>query len=128
MQQCHGCQRVQGSTAIKIRIDVYNDISRWLIAHDQVDEAEQIIADLEATVVEDPYVITESKEIQLAVEYEREYGVSWWDLLRGKTGQGKTSTVRRLILGAGTQAMQQPSEIKVSHLPTTRPHITCQPS
>lgn len=34
-------------------------------------------------------------------------------------GTGKTSTVRRLILGAGTQAMQQLSGIKVSHLPTT---------
>ena len=41
------------------------------------------------------------------VEFEREHGVSWWDLLRGKTGGAKTSTIRRLILGAGTQAMQQ---------------------
>ena len=41
------------------------------------------------------------------VDFEREHGVSWWDLLRGKTGGAKTSTIRRLILGAGTQAMQQ---------------------
>lgn len=69
--------------------------------------------------MEDPYVITESKEIQFAVEYEREHGVSWWDLLRGKTGQG-TSTIRRLVLGAGTQAMQQLSGINVTsyYLPT----------
>ena len=79
---------------------------RWLIAHGQVEEAEQIIADLEATTTDDAYVVTESKEIQWAVQYERENGVSWWDLLRGKSGNG-TSTIRRLLLGAGAQAMQQ---------------------
>lgn len=35
--------------------------ARWLIAHGEIEEAEQIIADLEGTVVEDPWVITESK-------------------------------------------------------------------
>ncbi|KAL9068627.1 MAG: hypothetical protein Q9161_006065 [Pseudevernia consocians] len=92
---------------------------RWLIAHGQVEEAEQIIADLEATTVDDAYVITESKEIQWAVQFERENGVSWWDLLRGKSGNG-TSTIRRLILGAGAQAMQQLAGINVTsyYLPT----------
>ncbi|CAD6570708.1 MAG: hypothetical protein ASARMPREDX12_003828 [Alectoria sarmentosa] len=92
---------------------------RWLIAHGHVEEAEQIIADLEATTVDDAYVVTESKEIQWAVQYELENGVSWWDLLRGKSGNG-TSTVRRLILGAGAQAMQQLAGINVTsyYLPT----------
>lgn len=85
---------------------------RWLIAHDQVEEAEHIIADLEAKSVDDAYVITESKEIQWAVEYEREHGVSWADLLRGRSGKG-TATVRRLLLGAGAQAMQQLAGINV---------------
>ena len=40
---------------------------RWLIAHGSIDEAEQIIADLESTTIDDPWVITESKEIQWAV-------------------------------------------------------------
>ncbi len=80
---------------------------RWLIAHGHIDEAEQIIADLEAKDVLDAYVVTESKEIQYAVEFEREHGVSWWDLLRGRTGSAGTCTIRRLILGAGAQAMQQ---------------------
>ena len=40
---------------------------RWLIAHGDVEQAEQIIADLEATTIDDPWVITESKEIQYAV-------------------------------------------------------------
>ena len=86
---------------------------RWLIAHDQIDEAEQIIADLEATAIDDAYVVTESKEIQWAVQYERENGVGWMDLLRGRSGKG-TSTIRRLILGAGAQAMQQLAGINVT--------------
>ncbi|MCJ1465579.1 hypothetical protein MMC07_004198 [Pseudocyphellaria aurata] len=93
---------------------------RWLMAHGKIDEAEKILADLEATTVDDPYVITESKEIQWAVEYEKSHAVSWWNLVRGKTGQAGTCTVRRLLLGAGTQAMQQLSGINVTsyYLPT----------
>ncbi|KAL9127022.1 MAG: hypothetical protein Q9175_007816 [Cornicularia normoerica] len=92
---------------------------RWLIAHGHVEAAEQIIADLEATTVDDAYVVTESKEIQWAVQYERENGVSWWNLLRGKSGNG-TSTIHRLLLGAGAQAMQQLAGINVTsyYLPT----------
>lgn len=92
---------------------------RWLIAHGQVKEAEHIIADLEAKSIDDAYVITESKEIQWAVQYEREHGVSWADLLRGRSGKG-TATIRRLLLGAGAQAMQQLAGINVTsyYLPT----------
>ena len=85
---------------------------RWLIAHDMVEPAEQILADLEAKDIYDPYVITESKEIQWAVEYERENGVGWLDLLRGRSKAG-TCTIRRLILGGGAQAMQQLAGINV---------------
>ncbi|KAL8869995.1 MAG: hypothetical protein Q9174_003856 [Haloplaca sp. 1 TL-2023] len=93
---------------------------RWLIAHGQVERAEQIIADLEATSVDDPWVVTESKEIQWAAQYERENTMKWMDLLKGKTGAGNTATIRRLILGAGTQAMQQLAGINVTsyYLPT----------
>lgn len=40
--------------------------------------------------------------------------------MRGRTGTAKTSTVRRLLLGAGTQAMQQLAGINVTsyYLPT----------
>ncbi|KAL8962994.1 MAG: hypothetical protein Q9193_000696 [Seirophora villosa] len=88
---------------------------RWLIAHGYIEQAEQIIADLEATTVDDPWVVTESKEIQWAANFERENGLSWMQLLKGKTGTGNTCTVRRLLLGAGTQAMQQLAGI-VSYL------------
>ena len=81
---------------------------RWLIAHEHEDEAFQILADLEDKDVNDPYILTEHKEIVYAVQYERKNAVGWMDLLRGRTGpQGGTCTLRRLFLGAGTQAMQQ---------------------
>jgi hypothetical protein len=78
------------------------------MAKGRVDEAEKILADLEGTDIHDPYVITESKDIQWAVQYEKDHAVSWGNLLRGRTGdQGGTHTIRRLILGMGSQAMQQ---------------------
>lgn len=94
---------------------------RWLIAHGRVEEADKILADLEATDVDDPYIMTQSKDIQWAVQYEVDHAVRWRDLLRGKTGdQAGTHTIRRLILGMGTQAMQQLSGINVTsyYLPT----------
>ena len=81
---------------------------RWLIAHGRIEEAEKILADLEAKDVNDPFIITQSKDIQWAVQYEKDHAVRWRDLLRGKTGdQAGTHTIRRLFLGMGTQAMQQ---------------------
>lgn len=91
------------------------------MARGRIEEAEKILADLERTDVIDPYIITQSKEIQYAVNYERENGVRWRDLMRGRTGNaGGTGTIRRLILGMGTQAMQQLSGINVTsyYLPT----------
>lgn len=88
---------------------------RWLIAKGRIEEADQILADLEGATPDDPYVVTESKEIQYAVTYERENAPAWKDLLRGKTGpEAGTCTMRRLFLGMGTQAMQQLSGINVS--------------
>lgn len=94
---------------------------RWLMAKGRVEEAEKILADLEATDVNDPFIITQSKDIQWAVQYEKDHAVRWRDLLRGKTGeQAGTHTLRRMFLGMGTQAMQQLSGINVTsyYLPT----------
>lgn len=91
------------------------------MAKGRIDEAERILADLEGTDVEDPYIITQSKDIQWAVQYEKDHAVRWRDLLRGRTGdQAGTHTIRRVILGMGTQAMQQLSGINVTsyYLPT----------
>lgn len=80
---------------------------RWLIAKGRFEEAEQILADVEAKEVDDTFIITQSRDIQHAAQYEREHNVSWWDLFRGRTDAGGSSTVRRMLLGMGTQAMQQ---------------------
>lgn len=78
---------------------------RWLVDKGRIAEAEQILADLEAVEVDDPYIVTQSRDIQWAANYERENAVAWSDLVRGKVGEnGGTSTIRRLILGMGTQA------------------------
>ncbi|KAJ5621648.1 hypothetical protein N7528_006431 [Penicillium herquei] len=93
---------------------------RWLIAHDRPDEAQVIIADLEDMDVSDPYVVTQYTEIVAAVQYERQHAVSWMDLLRGRTKEGGTCAIRRMILGAGAQFMQQAAGINVTsyYLPT----------
>jgi hypothetical protein len=91
--------------------DCVNDNSdarpcRWLIAHGRVDDATQILADLENTAIDDPYIVAEREEIIYSVEYERKNAIRWRDLIRGRTQQG-TRTIRRLTLGAGSQFMQQ---------------------
>lgn len=79
---------------------------RWLVAHDRHHEAVRIIAALEAKSVDDVLVATRLREIDDNVKYELEHMIRWRDLFRGKVS-GDTKTIRRLILGAGTQFMQQ---------------------
>jgi len=94
---------------------------RWLIAHEYEDEAFTILADLENKDTNDAYILAQHKEIVFTVQYERENSPKWSELLRGKTGgKAGTSTMRRMILGAGTQFMQQFAGINVTsyYLPT----------
>jgi len=79
---------------------------RWLIAHGRLDEATRILADLDRKDADDPMIIAHRQEILYSVEYEREHSVRWRDLMRGRSKPG-TKAVRRILLGAGTQAMQQ---------------------
>jgi MFS family permease len=61
------------------------------------------------------------QHIQNTIEYEHANAVSWSDILRGRANaKAGTKTVRRLILGMGTQSMQQFSGINVTsyYLPT----------
>lgn len=94
---------------------------QWLIAHGRIDEGRQILADIEGIDLHDEKVYSDLREIQYAVTFEKEHGVSWLDLMRGRVGdQEGTSTIRRLFLGMGTQIMQQLSGINVTsyYLPT----------
>jgi len=90
---------------------------RWLIAHGYEDEAFPIMADLENKDVDDPFILAQHKEIVFTVQYERQNAPKWSELLTGKTGgKAGTCTMRRLLLGAGTQFMQQFAGINVSIL------------
>ncbi|KAI0427744.1 hexose carrier protein [Xylaria sp. FL1042] len=92
---------------------------RWLLAHGRQDEASLILADLEDKSVNDPVIIAERQEIIFSIEYERKHAIRWRDILCGRTVEG-TNTVRRLLLGVGTQAFQQLGGINVFsyYLPT----------
>lgn len=76
------------------------------MAQAREDEAIEVLACVEATSIDDPVIITQRDEIKFSITYEKENAVRWRDLLlRSKTDN--TKTLRRLLLGAGTQAMQQ---------------------
>ncbi|KAL7660585.1 hypothetical protein ACMYSQ_000039 [Aspergillus niger] len=79
---------------------------RWLLCHGRTDEALQVISSIEAKPKDDPYVATQHREIVYSIQYERENAVPWRDLLTGRSAND-TKTLRRLLLGAGSQALQQ---------------------
>jgi hypothetical protein len=69
-------------------------------------EAMEVLACVEAIPIEDPLIITQRDEIEFSITYESDNSVRWRDLLR-RSKSDNTKTLRRLLLGAGTQAMQQ---------------------
>ena len=76
-------------------------VSIRLIAKDRVEEAEIILADIEGTEKEDPYVQTELGEIKFANQYEKEHAVRIRDLVRGRVSENDPCTLRRILLGMG---------------------------
>lgn len=93
-------------------------MTRWLLAHGREEEAIEVLSCLEAKAPTDPFVITQRNEIEFAIQYERENAVPWRDLL--KTRPNDTNSLRRLLLGAGSQFMQQFGGINIMsyYLPT----------
>ncbi|SJL14571.1 related to sugar transporter [Armillaria ostoyae] len=87
---------------------------RWLLAHGHEEQGAAILAALEGDHVKptDIVIIERKTEILEAVRIEKETSPSWSDLLRGRTGQ--SGMVKRMILGIGTQLMQQLSGINVT--------------
>ncbi|KAJ5106058.1 hypothetical protein NUU61_003405 [Penicillium alfredii] len=91
---------------------------RWLLAHGREEEAMEVLSCLEAKPIDDPFVITQRNEITFSVRYERENAVRWRDLFKKR--EHDTKTLRRLLLGAGSQFMQQFGGINIMsyYLPT----------
>ncbi|KAG7085499.1 hypothetical protein E1B28_003062 [Marasmius oreades] len=87
---------------------------RWLLAHGREREGVDVLVALEGgdTTSKDSHIIEQKMEILEAVRIENEYSPSWLDLLKGKTGN--TGMIKRLVLGAGTQWMQQLVGINVT--------------
>ncbi|KAL1989986.1 hypothetical protein VTN49DRAFT_7183 [Thermomyces lanuginosus] len=93
---------------------------RWLLAHGRTEEAEQVLSCLEDKPADDPYVVTLRKEMEYSIQYERDNAMSWREILLSRKKEGDTKTLRRLLLGAGTQFMQQFQGINIMsyYMPT----------
>ncbi|KAK7219012.1 hypothetical protein V2G26_007015 [Clonostachys chloroleuca] len=91
---------------------------RWLMYHGREDEALGVLACLQGKTMDDAFVITQQEEIRYSVKYEKEHQIRWRDLLRPQPGA--TKPLRRLLLGAGTQFIQQFEGINIMsyYLPT----------
>lgn len=95
-------------------------LTSWLIAKDRKEEALVVLAALENKPEDDAFVLTQLHNIEYSVQYEIQHATKWRDLARrNKTGDD-TKTLRRLLLGAGTQFMQQFQGINIMsyYLPT----------
>lgn len=76
------------------------------MAHGHLNEARNVLACIENRPTNDPYIGTQYDEIKFSIQYEKENATGWQDILCGNKEDG-TKTFRRLVLGAGTQALQQ---------------------
>ncbi|KAJ5930901.1 sugar transporter [Penicillium verhagenii] len=92
---------------------------RWLLAHGKEDEAIEVLSCLEAKPIDDPFIVAQCREINFSVRYERENAIRWRDLFKTNNAND-TKTLRRLVLGAGSQFMQQFGGINIMsyYLPT----------
>ncbi|KAJ3570705.1 hypothetical protein NP233_g4231 [Leucocoprinus birnbaumii] len=87
---------------------------RWLLAHGFEEKGVDVLVALEGpqATSKDAYIITQRDEILEAVRIERETAPSWRDIMKGNTGD--TGMITRLVLGSGTQWMQQLVGINVT--------------
>ncbi|KAL4804491.1 general substrate transporter [Aspergillus unguis] len=94
---------------------------RWLVTKGRHEEALKILSDIEDKPSTDAFVLSQLQAIKYTADYERNNGMSWGELLRGRgSNKSGTKTIRRLILGMGTQSMQQFAGINVTsyYMPT----------
>ncbi|KAM0078372.1 hypothetical protein ACKRZS_009089 [Fusarium odoratissimum] len=96
-------------------------MNSWLISHGRIQEATEILACIEDKPTTSPVVTAQLHEIQYSVDYELQHAVKWKDiLLRRNKDTADTKTLRRLLLGANTQLMQQFGGINIMsyYMPT----------
>merc|ERR1711939_643353 len=101
------------------------DSPRLLIRKGKYDEAREVIAALQGdgATPEDPRVKTQFNVIKDILDREHMNTYSWWKLL---SGRGPSGVLRRMILGAWMQAMNQISGINVtSYYMTSIYNIGC---
>ncbi|KAF8151788.1 general substrate transporter [Crassisporium funariophilum] len=87
---------------------------RWLLAHGHIDEGVRILVALEGShaTTKDEFILNQRDKILEAVRIEQENAPTWRDIMKGNTGD--TGMIQRLLLGAGTQWMQQLVGINVT--------------
>jgi hypothetical protein len=81
-----------------------------------MEEAVQILADLEGNgaTPQTPAVVAEKNDILHLFRAEKDLALSWWDLLTNHTGKSGAGTLRRFILGLGTQIIIQLSGVNAT--------------
>ncbi|KAH8655359.1 general substrate transporter [Xylariales sp. PMI_506] len=89
---------------------------RWLLSKDREEEAMVILAALEGdgATATNPSVIAEKNDILRLFQAEKQFGLTWWDLLRNRTGKSGAGTLRRFLLGLGTQIIVQLSGVNAT--------------
>ncbi|VUC30958.1 unnamed protein product [Clonostachys rosea] len=92
---------------------------RWLYHHSKNSEAIDVLARLQDKDTSDPHVVAQQEEIKYSIQYEKDHQIRWRDLFKSKTTED-TKPLRRLLLGAGTQFIQQFEGINIMsyYLPT----------
>ncbi|KAJ7328938.1 general substrate transporter [Mycena albidolilacea] len=87
---------------------------RWLLMHGREAEGVQVLVALQGDGAspEDDVIVNQRDAILDAVRLEKDAAPSWGDILHMRTGE--TGMIQRLLLGAGTQLMQQLVGINVT--------------
>lgn len=78
---------------------------RWLVLRDRIEEASQVLGRLRAKSAHDPVVMAEVQLLSdsVATQMAEQNGVGMREIFNG----GSRQTLRRILLGMGTQFMQQ---------------------